>query len=361
MRLNHVLAVMVPLGVALLAALGGLIGLKLLQHSLVAAGLCRRDFPLARKLFPAALSVMAILTARSVVAAEHYDTASMKVALTLGILWAVAYLAVRSIWVLTQVLYHRFHIEEEDNLRARRVRTQLHFLEQLGYVGVMFLTIVGTMLFFEPARKYGQSMLASAGVVGVIVGFAAQKPLSNLVAGFQIALTQPVRIEDAVVVEHEFGWVEEINLTYVVVRLWDRRRLILPITYFVEKPFENWTRTTSHIIGVVMLEVSHDVRFASLEQELFRLVESTPLWDGDVRVLQVIEAGVRSVTLRALITAKDSPTSWDLRCFVRRGLIEYLHVNYPNSLPVVRVDQLDPAQRDAARPAARPVLVTQHH
>src|SRR5262249_46946562 len=150
-----------------------------------------------------------------------------------------------------------------------------------------------------------------------------------------------------------------ISLTYVVVRLWDRRRLILPITYFVEKPFENWTRTTSHIIGVVLLEVSHEVPFASLEQELFRLVETTPLWDGDVRVLQMIEAGARSVTLRALVTAKDSPTSWDLRCYVRRGLIEYLQTNYPAALPVIRVEHMESAEREAARHAPRPFLVTQ--
>lgn len=350
---------MVPLGMALVGAVGGLVGLKLLQHSLVVAGLCRRNFPLARKLFPAALSLVAIMTARSIASVEHYDSPQAKVALSIGIVWAVAYLAVRSIWVLTQLLFHRFHIEEEDNLRARRIRTQLHFMEQLGYVAVIFLSIGGTMLLFEPARRYGQSLLASAGVVGVIVGFAAQKPLSNLVAGFQIALTQPMRIEDAVVVEREFGWVEEINLTYVVLRLWDRRRMIVPITYFVEKPFENWTRTTSHIIGVVLLEVSHDVPFARLERELFRLVESTPLWDGDVRVLQVIDAGARSVTLRALVTAKDSPTSWDLRCFVRRGLLEYLHANYPSSLPVIRLEHVDERARESARTTARPFLVTQ--
>jgi small-conductance mechanosensitive channel len=354
-----VLSLALPVLVALVVAVAEYVGLRLLQHSLVSALLCKPEFPLARKLVPASAALLAFLTARAMVAAAHIHSGFAEVLFAIAILWTIAYLTVRSIWVLTQLLLQRFDIESVDNLRERRIRTQLHFLEKLGYVTVMFLAVGGTLLLFEPARHYGQSLLASAGVVGVIVGFAAQKPLGNLLAGFQIALTQPLRIEDAVVVEGEFGWVEEINLTYVVIRVWDRRRLIMPITYFVDKPFENWTRKTSHIIGVVLLEVSHKVQLDKLEAELFRLLDGTPLWDGDVRVLQMIDAGTRSVTLRALMTAKDSPTSWDLRCLVRRGLIEYLRDVDPAALPVVRVDRLHelPVEAGGKLLAAPPTLV----
>ncbi|MET0388936.1 MAG: mechanosensitive ion channel domain-containing protein [Polyangiales bacterium] len=334
MNLDHLFKLAIPAGaVALLVLVGVLIGLNLLQRSL------QPDFPLARKLFPATAVLIGFLTARSLVAGAHEPSVQpLKVVLSLGIVWTMVYLVSRAIWVLTQLLFKRFEIEQVDNLRARRIRTQLQFIEKLGYVVVTVLGAGSTLLLFEAARHFGQSLLASAGVAGIIVGFAAQKSLSNLIAGFQIAFTQPVRIEDVVVVENEWGWVEEINLTYVVIRVWDRRRLILPITYLVEKPFQNWTRTTSHIIGAVMIDVSHQVDVAKVEAELFRLLEATPLWDQDVRVLQVVEAGPRSVTLRALMTAKDSPTCWDLRCLVRRGLVEFIQAHHPEALPIVRLD-----------------------
>jgi len=334
-------------GAMFLAAVA--VGLAVVQRSLVAAKLAPAGFPLSRKLLPACFALVLAFGARGVVSALRYTGALTHVFLELAAVWTIAYLVLRILWVSKQLLFHRFDIEGDDNLRSRRVRTQLQFIEKLSYAGIVFLAVCASLLLFDAARNFGQSLLASAGIAGLAVGFAAQKSLANLVAGFQIAFTQPIRIEDVVVVEGEWGWVEEINLTYVVLRLWDRRRLVLPITYFVEKPFQNWTRTTSQIIGSVFIEVSHRVPFQALESELFRLLDATPMWDGDVRVLQVVEAQAQSVSLRALMTARNSPTCWDLRCYVRRGLVEFLQQQFPASLPVVRIDpQMElPARPDA--------------
>jgi small-conductance mechanosensitive channel len=213
----------------------------------------------------------------------------------------------------------------------------LGFIEKIIDVAVI-LGAVAAMLHQVPwGRTLGTSLLASAGVASVIIGFAAQRTLANLIAGFQIAFTQPMRIDDAVVVEDEWGWIEEITLTYVVVRIWDRRRLVLPITYFIEKPFQNWTRTSGQILGSVHLTVSHEASFDRIEERFNALLDTNELWDRDARVLQVIESSERSVTLRALMTAKDSPTCWDLRCAIRRGLLEFMAKEHPAALPSIRL------------------------
>lgn len=357
MELQQAFELAIPtVTLATLMSVSVLIGLKLLERSLRSAKLCSPDFPLARKLLPGSLTLIVLLGVRSLLAALSWDHNHLvRTPLGIAIVWTVAYVVARCLWVLTLTIFQRFDISSDDNLRSRRVRTQLRFLEKVGYAAVVFMAACATLLLFDGARNFGQSLLASAGVTGIIIGFAAQKSLSNLVAGFQIAFTQPLRIEDVVVVEGEWGWVEEINLTYVVLRLWDRRRLILPITYFVEKPFQNWTRTTSQIIGTVMLEVSHHVPVAKVEAELFRLLDATPLWDKDVRVLQVVEAGARSITLRALMTARNSPICWDLRCFVRRGLVEFMRTHYPEALPVVRLEYPELAtDREPAAARLRP-------
>lgn len=354
MNVQAFFSIVVPV-VAASAITAGVVwfGLMVLQRSLRAADLCPLDFPLARKLFPASVMLIALLAARSLLASVQLDDPRLKVPLAIATLWTVTYLLVRSVWILSQLISFRFSHSADDDRLSRRIRTQVQFVEKIAYVTIVFLGLCSTLLLFEGARRMGQSMLASAGVAGVIIGFAAQKSLSNLIAGFQIAFTQPFRLEDVVVVEGEWGRVEEITLTYVVIRTWDRRRLILPITYFVEKPFQNWTRNTSQIIGNVMLQVSHRVPFAALEAEFFRLVEASPLWDGEVRGLQMVDVSERTVTLRALMTARDSSQCWDLRCFIRRSLIEFLRNEYPDALPAVRVldaadDTREPRMRSGA-------------
>ncbi|MDH3556523.1 MAG: mechanosensitive ion channel family protein, partial [Deltaproteobacteria bacterium] len=177
-----------------------------------------------------------------------------------------------------------------------------------------------------------------AGIVGIIVGLAAQKSISTLFAGIQMAITQPIRIDDVVIVENEWGRIEEITLTYVVVRIWDLRRLIVPITYFLEKPFQNWTRISADLLGTVFLYVDYTVPVEAVRAELKRILESSPLWDKQVCTLQVTNATDRTLELRALMSAADSPRAWELRCDVREKLIGFIRQNYPDGLPKVRAE-----------------------
>jgi small-conductance mechanosensitive channel len=262
-------------------------------------------------------------------------------ALQVGSILSFAWLLLQAGRGMRRFLDEHFDISQPDNLRARRVRTQIAFIERIFDVAVVVVTVAIVIGQFESGRKLSNGLLASAGVASLVIGLAAQRTLANLLAGFQIAFTSPIHIDDAVVVENEWGWIEEISLTYVVVRVWDRRRLILPITYFVEKPFQNWTRKSGQILGSVFLEVAHHTPFQPLDEELNRLLDEHPKWDGDARVLQVVEMKERSIQMRALMTARNSPDCWDLRCDVRRGLIEFLVREYPDCLPAARLSVVD--------------------
>jgi small-conductance mechanosensitive channel len=231
----------------------------------------------------------------------------------------------------------RYDISLEDNLLSRKRHTRVNILEKV-IVFVIVLTALGLILLsFDSIREVGIGIFASAGVAGIIIGLSAQKVVGALLAGVQIAITQPFRIDDAVVVEDEWGWIEEINLSYVVVRLWDKRRLILPSTYFLEKPFQNWTRTSADIIGTVFLYTDYTISFEALRTELTRLLQTTELWDKKVNVLQVTDSKETTVEIRILVSAKNSPTAWDLRVFIREKMIEFIQNNYPESLPKTRI------------------------
>jgi small-conductance mechanosensitive channel len=211
-------------------------------------------------------------------------------------------------------------------------------LKKVAIVVVVIIALALILLSFDSVRKYGATLLTSAGVVGIIVGFAAQKTIGNLLAGFQIAFTQPIKIDDAVVVEGEWGWIEEINLTYVVVKIWDMRRLVLPITYFTEKPFQNWTRTSAQILGSVFLYTDYSLPIDALRDEFNDVLTNTPLWDGTGKSVQVTDSTDRHITIRLLMTAKNSPTAWDLRCYVREKMLTWIQENYPESLPRTRAE-----------------------
>jgi small-conductance mechanosensitive channel len=231
----------------------------------------------------------------------------------------------------------RYDISLEDNLLSRKRHTRVNILEKV-IVFVIVLTALGLILLsFDSIREVGIGIFASAGVAGIIIGLSAQKVVGALLAGVQIAITQPFRIDDAVVVEDEWGWIEEINLSYVVVRLWDKRRLVLPSTYFLEKPFQNWTRTSADIIGTVFLYTDYTISFEALRTELTRLLQTTELWDKKVNVLQVTDSKETTVEIRILVSAKNSPTAWDLRVFIREKMIEFIQNNYPESLPKTRI------------------------
>lgn len=234
-------------------------------------------------------------------------------------------------------LLNSYDIEAEDNLHSRKLYTQVNILEKV-IVTIIIIVAVGLILLsFDGIRKIGVGLFASAGVAGIIIGLSAQKVFGALLAGIQIAITQPFRIDDAVLVENEWGWIEEINLTYIVVRIWDKRRLVLPSTYFLEKPFQNWTRTSGDIVGSVFLYTDYNVPFKALREELNRILDATDLWDKKVKVLQVTESKERTVESRILVSAKNSPTCWDLRVHVREKMIEFIQENYPESLPKARI------------------------
>nr|WP_194973534.1 mechanosensitive ion channel domain-containing protein [Aquiflexum lacus] len=247
-------------------------------------------------------------------------------------------------WFLIQLIktlkttyLKRYDIEKEDNLVSRKKYTQINILERVVIFVIVLFAVGMVLLSFESIRKVGIGLFASAGVAGIIIGFSAQKAVGTLLAGIQIAITQPFRIEDAVLVENEWGWIEEINLTYVVVRIWDKRRLVLPTTYFLEKPFQNWTRTSADIIGSIFLYTDYTISIQALRDELTRLLNETPLWDKKVNVLQVTDSKETTMELRILVSAKNSPTTWDLRVHIREKLIEFIQKNYPESLPKTRL------------------------
>ncbi|QNK78835.1 mechanosensitive ion channel [Winogradskyella sp. PAMC22761] len=230
-----------------------------------------------------------------------------------------------------------YDISAEDNLEARKMYTQINLLEKIIIFVIILFAVGFILLSFDNIKKIGYGIFASAGLAGIIIGLSAQKVVGALLAGIQIAFTQPFRIDDAVVVENEWGWIEEINLTYVVIRLWDKRRLVLPSTYFLENPFQNWTRTSADIIGSVFLHTDYNVSFDELRAELTKILENTPLWDKQVNVLQVTDSKENSVEIRILVSAKNSPTAWDLRVHVREKMIKFIQENYPESLPRTRV------------------------
>ncbi|WP_413667718.1 mechanosensitive ion channel family protein [Mucilaginibacter sp. Mucisp86] len=242
-------------------------------------------------------------------------------------------LIVRSVRILEDYIYHTYDLNKVDNLKERKVRTQIQFIRKIIIVTIIFLTIAIILLSFESMRKIGTGLLTGVGIGGIIVGFAAQNSLGNLLAGFQIAFTQPIRIDDVLVVEGEWGRVEEITLTYVVLKIWDERRLILPINYFIQKPFQNWTRTSADILGTVFLYMDHTVPVDAIREEFERLIVKSNLWDKRVKVVQVTDVREHVIEIRVLMSSSTSSNAFDLRCYIRENLITFIQKNYPNSLP----------------------------
>ena len=265
----------------------------------------------------------------------------------LAFIFVITWFVIRSINLSREVILRQYDISEKDNLKARKIYTQFRVLENIIIFIVILVAIAIALMTFDGIRRIGVSLFASAGVAGIIVGFAAQKLIASVLAGFQIALTQPIRIDDVVIVENEWGWIEEITLTYVVVRIWDKRRLIVPSTYFIENPFQNWTRVSADILGTVFIYTDYTVPVDELRKELTRILEGTDLWDGQTNVLQVTNAKDHTLEIRALMSAVDSPTAWDLRVLVREQLISFLQLKHPGSLPRTRVEMTDGSGNEA--------------
>jgi small-conductance mechanosensitive channel len=255
---------------------------------------------------------------------------------SLMLIATVGFILVQFVNAMAQMMLSRYRLDVADNRQARGVYTQVLVLKKMAVTVIGLIAIASMLMVFQPVRQLGTAMIASAGVAGIVIGFAAQKSLATMLAGFQIAMTQPIRIDDVVIVEGEWGRIEEITLTYVVVRIWDLRRLILPITYFIEKPFQNWTRISADILGTVFLQVDYGVPVDAVRQELTRILEASPLWDRKVNVLQVTEAREMTLELRALMSSSDAGRSFDLRCHVREQLVAFIQRNHPDSLPRLR-------------------------
>jgi len=256
---------------------------------------------------------------------------------SLAIIGSVTWLGLRAVNAVQQIILLHNPVNISDNLRARRIQTQTRVLVRTLSALVMIFGFSAMLMTFPSARQFGASLLASAGLAGLAVGFAAKPVLGNLIAGLQIALTQPIRLDDVVIVENEWGRIEEITGTYVVVRIWDERRLIVPLQWFIENPFQNWTRMTSSIIGSVTLWVDYSTPLEPLRREMARLCDEVPeLWDKRVLGLQVIDSSERGIQLRVLASSADSSRNWDLRCYLRENLITFISCNYPHCLPQLR-------------------------
>jgi small-conductance mechanosensitive channel len=251
---------------------------------------------------------------------------------------ALALIAFQAVRTLERALLLRFDIHAPDNLQARKVHTQVQVIGRAIDVVICLLALASILMLFSEVRHVGTSLLASAGIVSIVAGVAAQKPLANVLAGFQIALAQPVRVDDVVIVEGEWGRIEEITLTYVVVHVWDDRRLVLPLSYFIEKPFQNWTRTSSELLGSVFVWVDYTFPVEEGRAALKEIIDASPRWDKRFWNLQVTDADARTMQLRVLATAANASQAFDLRCEIREKFIAHIQKHHPQSLPRVRAN-----------------------
>ncbi|MCZ8286163.1 MAG: mechanosensitive ion channel [Bacteroidia bacterium] len=254
------------------------------------------------------------------------------------LLATLTWLALRAIDGVAQGVIGQHSVDVEDNLNARRIHTQTRLLSRTAGFMVLVAGLSLMLMTFPGARQVGASLLASAGVIGIVAGIAARPVFSNLIAGLQLALAQPLRIDDVLIVQGEWGRVEEITGTYVVLKIWDERRLIIPLQWFIENPFQNWTRSSAQIIGTVFVWVDYRMPLEPLRQAARRACEAAPEWDKRLCLLQVVEAGERSMQLRVLVTSGNSSLNWDLRCKVREALVDFMQREYPQYLPLMRAE-----------------------
>ena len=293
---------------------------------------------LARGQGPASAAVLIIVAGLALPGANlpWEVTVAVGRALLVALILAVGWAAAIALDIGAEIYLRRFHTDTEDNLLARKHVTQVRILERVAKTVLVILTIAAALMTSAAVRQYGVSLLASAGAAGLVVGLAARPVLGNLLAGIQIAITQPIRVEDQVVVQGETGWIETITSTYVVVRLWDLRRMIVPLTYFIENPFQNWTYEGAEQTGAVLFRVDPSMPIDRLRQKLDEIVRQSPLWDGKVARLQVTDMLAEGkAELRALVSARTPSQTWDLRCEVREKLIAFLQTELqppsPNS------------------------------
>ena len=263
---------------------------------------------------------------------------TIRLLLEIAMYIAAGALFVQLVDVVSDLVRDRYRIDVQDNLEERKIITQFQYIKRVIISVAIVVVIAFILLQFNQVRELGAGLLTSAGVAGIIIGLAAQKSIANLLAGFQLAFTQPIRIDDVVIVEGEWGRIEEITLTYVVVRIWDERRLVVPLNYFNEKPFQNWTRTSAQLLGYVYLYTDYRLPVEELRKYYFAIIEQHEKWDGRVKNLQVTNSDRYSMEVRILMSARNAPDAWDLRCDIREQLISFIQKNYPECLPRTRVE-----------------------
>jgi len=304
---------------------------------------------------PARLALLCLtLAVGASIAPLSYDQADMiRQGLVVAFIITLGWSAMTMLHIGGTIYSRGFSQAAADSVAARKVVTQIRILERAGALLIVIVTAAAALMTFPEVRQYGVSLLASAGAAGLIVGLALQPVLANLFAGIQLAVTQPIRIEDSIVVEGEWGWVEEITSTYVVVRIWDWRRLVLPLKYFIERPFQNWTREGGSIIGNVMLHVDYTAPVPLLRQKADELIRASALWDGQVVNLQVVEAFNETMQLRLLMSASTAGRAFDLRCEIREKMIAFLQQECPSALPRRRNETLTIQAQPATAAAAQ--------
>lgn len=277
--------------------------------------------------------------------------------LGIGGLLCVTWLAVRAIGAVERGILRRHPVDVADNLEARRIQTQTRVLSRIVQGAVILTGISIALMTFPAIRQIGTTLLASAGIIGLVAGIAAKPVFGNLISGLQIAMTQPIRLDDVVIVQGEWGRIEEIGSTYVVVRVWDERRLVVPLQWFIENPFENWTRTTSELLGTAFLWLDYRTPMAEVRAQLQRICESDERWDGRVCVAQVTDADAKALQVRLLVSARNSGDLFDLRCAVRERMIDFLNCQHPYALPrqrLARAVRVSNEVREARTPATTP-------
>jgi small-conductance mechanosensitive channel len=364
LRLMAILAILPSWLIATALVIAGLL-LALLAHAVIVQTMRRTlgaRHPRIRALLtnskgPLRLGLMVLALSFVVRVAPISDNAAAALGgiLNVAFIALLGWVALTAVQVSSQIYLQQFRLDAEDNLLARKHVTQVRILKRAIDVLIFIMTFGAALMSFEEVRQYGVSLFASAGVAGLAIGLAARPLLSNLIAGIQIAVTQPIRLDDVVIVEGEYGTVEEITTTYVVIKLWDWRRMVVPLSHFIEKPFQNWTRETSALIGSVFLYVDYSVPAEKLRKKLMEIVRASPLWDGRVVALQVSDTRDRTVELRALVSAGSAPATWDLRCEVREKLIAYLQQDYPEALPRTRHEAVGVVQpRSSDQPSLVP-------
>jgi small-conductance mechanosensitive channel len=305
--------------------------------------------------------LLPVLAIQMVLGATSDDMAFISGAQRIATLVMIAvftWLGLRAADAVQLVIALRNPVDVADNLQARRIQTQTRVLVRTLSVFVVIFGVSTMLMTFPAARQFGASLLASAGLAGLAVGFAAKPVLGNLIAGLQIALTQPIRLDDVVIVENEWGRIEEIGASYVIIRIWDDRRLVVPLQWFIENPFQNWTRRTSALTGSVLFWVDYSTPLEPLRQELEQLCDrARHIWDGRVSVLQVVDTSDKAIQIRVLVSSQDSSRNWDLRCYIRENMINFICANYPGHLPRLRASlQDDKPDKLVSEPHPHPVV-----